>query len=283
MAEYAAFRLAAALFALLPIEAASSLAGAIFRQIGRFSHKRNARALSNLALAFPQWSSEQVAATAGDMWENLGRVFGESFHLDELARGDRFSFGAPEAFAALGADGKGQIVCAAHFGNWEVGSIGLNVIRPDLRIAGIYRHINNPYVDAYVAGLRKRFYAGGLFVKSPSAPRYLMRHAKAGGALAMLADLREFKGPSVPFFGRLAPSSPFPAMAALTLDARLYVGSVVRLPGVRFRVDLTEIPVSRTGDREADILATTAALQAEIERVIRQNPAHWMWSHRRWG
>lgn len=283
LAEYAAFRLAAAIFGLLPVEAASALGGSIFRVIGRYSHKRNARAHANLAMAFPDWSKEQVEAAAGDMWENLGRVFAESFHLGELARSDRFTCVSPETFASLGSDGKGQIICAAHYGNWEIAALALGVVRPDIKVAGIYRHLNNPRVDAYVTQLRKRFYPGGLFVKSPSAPRYLIRHAKSGGAVAIMADLREFKGPAVPFFGQPAPSSPFPAMAALSLDAKLYAGRVLRLNGVRFRIELVEIPVSRTGDKEADILATTAALHAEFERQIREEPAQWMWSHRRWG
>lgn len=281
--EYAAFRFAAALFGLLPLDAASALGGSILRVVGGFSHKRNARAKANLAAAYPDWTPEQVGRATADMWENLGRVFAESFHLDRLARGDRFDFADLEAFAALGAHGKGDIVCAAHAGNWEVATIALAAARPDLKIAGIYRHLNNPRVDAYVSNLRKRFYPGGLFVKSASAPRYLLRHLRAGGTLAILADLREFKGPSVPFFGRPAPSSPFPAMAAVSLDAKLYIGFVERVGGARFRVGVREVHAPRTGDRDADVVAATAALQAALEQQIRRRPEQWMWSQRRWG
>ena len=284
--EYAAFRVAAAFFGLLPLDAASALAGRIFRVIGRFSHKRNARAMANLAAAFPDWPQERVRAATADMWENLGRVFGESFHLDRLARGDRFSFGTPEVFETLRKDieaGCGFILCSSHSGNWEIGAMATARALPNLNLAGIYRHINNPHVDAYVAAIRKRSYPGGLFVKSPSAPRYLMRHTKAGGALAILADLREFRGPSPMFFGRPAPSSPFPAMGALSLDAKLYYGHVTRLGGARFRVDVAEIPVVKPDDREADIQAATQALQSEIEKRVRDNPSQWLWSHRRWG
>ena len=62
-----------------------------------------------------------------------------------------------------------------------------------------------------------------------------------------------------------------------------YVGRVLRLDGVRFRIELVEIPVARTGDKDADVLATTAALHAEFERQIREEPAQWMWSIRKWG
>lgn len=284
--EYAAFRVAAAFFGLLPLDAASAVAGKIFRVIGRFSHKRNARAMANLAAAFPEWPQERVRAAAADMWENLGRVFGESFHLDRLARGDRFSFGTPEIFEVIRneiAAGRGSIICSSHSGNWEVGAMAVGHALPELKIAGIYRHMNNPHVDAYVAAMRKRSYTGGLFVKSPSAPRYLMRHAKTGGALAILADLREFRGPSAMFFGRPAPCSPFPAVAALSLGAKLYYGHVTRRGGARFLIDIVEIPVVKSDDREADVQALTQALQSEIEKRVRENPEQWLWSHRRWG
>jgi len=57
----------------------------------------------------------------------------------------------------------------------------------------------------------------------------------------------------------------------------------VRLPGVRFRIALTQIDVPSTDDRQADIAAATAALHACFEDFIRRNPEQWMWAHRRWG
>jgi KDO2-lipid IV(A) lauroyltransferase len=39
---------------------------------------------------------------------------------------------------------------------------------------------------------------------------------------------------------------------------------------------------SRTGERKADIVATTAAYTAEIEKLIRQYPYQWLWIHKRW-
>jgi KDO2-lipid IV(A) lauroyltransferase len=42
------------------------------------------------------------------------------------------------------------------------------------------------------------------------------------------------------------------------------------------------IEPSQTGDRKADIIATTAAYTAEIEKLIRQYPDQWLWIHKRW-
>ena len=86
--EYAAFRFVAAVFGALPIETASSLSGFFWRLIApRLT--RHKRALDNLAAAFPEKTVAECEAIARAMWENLGRTFGEFFHIEELNAGDR--------------------------------------------------------------------------------------------------------------------------------------------------------------------------------------------------
>ena len=38
----------------------------------------------------------------------------------------------------------------------------------------------------------------------------------------------------------------------------------------------------RTGDKESDVRQILAALNGELESVIRQDPTQYMWAHRRW-
>ena len=59
--------------------------------------------------------------------------------------------------------------------------------------------------------------------------------------------------------------------------------SVVRLPGVRFRVTAHEpIRVPDTGDKAADILAGIQAANAFVEDCVRAHPVDWFWVHKRW-
>jgi KDO2-lipid IV(A) lauroyltransferase len=58
---------------------------------------------------------------------------------------------------------------------------------------------------------------------------------------------------------------------------------VQRLPGARFRVIVDEpIPLTKTGDRERDVQAGVAAINAYIEARVRERPAEWFWVHKRW-
>ena len=149
--------------------------------------------------------------------------------------------------------------------------------------AGLYQRVKNPLVDAYLRDVRAPFYPAGLFAKDPATPLKLMRILKRGGCLAMLADLREHSGVKVPFFGRQAPSTPFPALMARNLGLPLFAGKIVREPGVRFRISVEKIEFPITDDKDADIFTATASLQAAFERSIRAHPEQWMWAHQRWG
>ena len=277
--EDLAFVFAGLCFKALPLETASWLSGTLWRQLGpRLGSRRQTRALANLARAFPEKSAVEHKVLAAAMWENLGRTFAETFWLAEIAASDRLTVEAPHGYET---ESTARVVCAAHQGNWEVAVLAVSSA-PNAQPAGIYQRIKNPLVDARVRRMRSFLYPGGLYAKTPATPRQLIRHAREGGTLAVLADQRDLRGPRVNFFGAPAPSTPFPAMVARTLGLKLYAGEIVRKPHVRFDIRLVEIPVPQTEDREADIIAATAALQAEFERTIRRHPEQWMWSHRRW-
>lgn len=277
--EYAAFLALAAAMRILPLEFASRWSGIAWRTIAPLS-SRHRRALSNLALAFPEKSPAEIERIARGMWENLGRTFAEFFHIDRIFASDRIEFESRELFETLQGRGSG-VACGLHLGNWEI--LTQAGLRLGWRPAGVYQKIANPFVDRYVSALRAPYYPGGLMQKSPRTAVSLLRYAREGGCVALLADQREKKGVDAPFFGKAAPSNPFPALVARSVDAPLYVFRAKRLEGVRFSVRIAQVPVPRTGDRDADVAAATRSLQSVLETMVRDAPEQWMWIHRRWG
>ncbi len=276
--EYGAIRAVAWLVARLPLETASNLSGSLWRRIAP-RLKRHRRALTHLAAAFPEKSEAERERIANDMWEVLGRTFAETFYLPEIFASGRIDASGLEELRDH--IGKGMVICAAHQGNWEVASMGL--VQIGANPSGLYQRVKNPFVDVFLRDMRAPYYPAGLFPKDPSTPMKLMRFLKRGGCMAMLADLRDGTGLKVPFFGRNAPTTPFPAMMARNLGLPIYAGRIVREPGVRFRLSVTRIEYPVTDDKEADILAATASIQAAFEASIREHPEQWMWAHQRWG
>lgn len=277
-AEYLGFRLIAGLLSALPVETASGLMAFFWRAVAP-RLKRHARAREHLALAFPEKPAAEIERIARDMWGHLGRTFAETFHLDAIAREGRVTMESDAQLQMVRAGGP-YVVCCVHMGNWELAAdVSSRLASP---VAGVYQPLSNPLVDVALQRLRAARYALGLFPRSPATMRKLMKIAQGGGSLGFMADLREGKGIAVPFFGRPADTNVAPALIARLYGLKLYAVRVLRKPGVRFEVRVEPVEVPVTDDRDADVRAATAAIQAHFEAFIRENPEQWMWAHRRW-
>jgi Kdo2-lipid IVA lauroyltransferase/acyltransferase len=172
------------------------------------------------------------------------------------------------------------VVCGLHLGNWELVAYASRLMGVDF--TGVYQRLSNPLVDEESRKLRAFLYEGGLLPKTPVTARSLVKAARSGGYPAFLADLRDDNGAAVPFFGRPALATVFPALLARKTGLPLYAGAAFREPDVRFVIRGERIPIPETDDEAADAIAGTAALHAQFEAFIRRAPEQWMWAHRKW-
>ena len=276
--EYVAFAALAAVASALPLDWASAVSGFLWRLIApRLARQK--RALDNLALALPETTEAERRRIVAAMWENLGRTFAEFFQLHQILTEQRVVLEPLEKFEAIAAGGP-FVVCTLHLGNWELAAQAGQ--RFGLPLAGVYQKLTNPLVDRWLYQHRRPLYPGGLFDKSPATSRALIKLSRAGGYPCFVADLREGRGVQVPFFGRPVWSNPFPALVARVAGVPLYAAAVVRTKGAHFIMRIEPVEAPRSDDRNADVLATTAAIQARFEQFIRDTPEQWMWAHRRW-
>jgi KDO2-lipid IV(A) lauroyltransferase len=66
-------------------------------------------------------------------------------------------------------------------------------------------------------------------------------------------------------------------------ECDVYPARCKRLPGTRFRLYMEEkLVIPRTPDGKVDIMATAQLLNDTVERWICEDPAQWMWFHKRW-
>jgi KDO2-lipid IV(A) lauroyltransferase len=277
--EFAAVWLTIMIARAIPLQVASWVSGNLWRLIAP-RLRRQKRALANLEVAFPEKSLGERTAIAAAMWENLGRTFAESFRIKTLTESDRIVFEPSKGFDEAARGAKPFIVCGLHLGNWEILAHGGQ--RLGVSLIGVYQRMSNPHVEALMRSMREPLYTAGLTPKTPMAARVLLRAIKDGASPCFLADLRDDNGPSVPFFGRLARSTVFPALLARTTGIPLYAGAAFRRPGSRFSIRIAPISMPQTNDSAADALVATQALQRQYEAFIREAPEQWMWAHRKW-
>src|SRR6516165_5328487 len=275
--EYLALRLLVALVRSVPIDVGVRLSGKAWRLLAPFD-RRHGRALANLAIAFPEKTAEERAAIVLAMWENLGRVMAETMQLDRITADPTRIVIVDHAMFRRYRDKLGPAVgVTLHMGNWEraIWPFTLAGNNP----AAVYRTVKNPYVDRYVREARKLLYPGGLLGRGrdreegQTTARRIMGFVRDGGRLGLVCDLHDRTGLPVPFFGKPAPSVTIPAMIARRLGARIWMARCLRVgQQSRFKIELKELKVPRSGNQADDVRWITAAMQRQFEDWIREAP-----------
>jgi KDO2-lipid IV(A) lauroyltransferase len=284
--EYAAALALGALFRLIGVDAASSLAGGVARTVGPLITPISNRARTNLRIAYPDWPGARVDATIRDAWENLGRTAAEFAHLSKFdpdSADRRVEIVGRERLEAIAAGDKPAIFVSGHFANWEVGSIALHALGVPYGV--IYRAANNPLIDALIIRERARVMSRRQIPKGKRGGRDMIEALRAGASLAMLVDQKLTTGgvPS-PLFGKDAMTPPAAARLALKFGAPIIPIEIERLHGARFRVTAHQpIAFAPSGDVNSDTQRLTDLVNRQIEAMIRKRPGQWLWLHRRWG
>ena len=269
-------------FKMMGVDRASNFGGWFFKKLGPLTSTHKT-ALKNLRMAFPEWSEEQVEATAMEAWECFGRTAGELPHLpkiDPYEENGRVEIVGLENLDAIRDSDKGAVMISGHFANWEVMAATICNRVEDAYIT--YRALNNPHIDRKLNKVRHDY---GTAVLTPKGigTREVMKALKDNKAVGLMNDQKFNQGIAVPFFGIEAMTAPGPSRLAIKYDVPIVPFSTVRTGPGRFRVTIHDAIVpQKTGDLEADIYATVEQINAFMEARVRETPGQWFWMHRRW-
>ena len=288
--EYGLIRVAAAGLRLLPVDVAANVSGRAVALIAPYTslHKR---ALENISLAFADWPEDRRQRTLGAMWRNTGRMIAETLLLDRIVTDpSRIEVEHRAQLQEILGKPGAHIAVTLHMGNWEISGIACGLCGGEM--AGVYRPMRNPYLNRYLLAMRSPFYPAGLLFKQRNLQAGLPVNSAAiaainilrnGSVLGLVCDQVDPDANfTVPFFGADAKFTPAPAILARHTSARIWIARCRRLEnGSRFLVNVKELPVVRTRDRDADMFNMTSAIALQFEEWIRETPEQWMWWQRR--
>jgi len=264
---------------------ASNLGGWVARSLGPMLAVSKV-ADANLRHAFPQLHHAERARIIQAVWDNLGRTAAELPHLGALRRcpaGPGWEIEGEAHIEKLRSAGGQALFFSGHLGNWEmILPIAAGLGFP---VSGFYRAASNARSNAIIQSLRQQALGQHVFMfaKGAQGARAALTHLQDGGSLGLLVDQKMNDGIAVPFFGRAATTAPAIAQFALRFDAPILPVHVVRLGPARFRM-ICEPPLNivRTGNKKTDTTTILLAVNATLERWIREKPESWLWLHRRW-
>jgi Kdo2-lipid IVA lauroyltransferase/acyltransferase len=278
--EYAGFLIIRFFLWRLSLPKAAAVSAFFWRLIAPHL-SRHHRAEKNLSLAMPSLSISERNNLLLRMWDNLGRTVVEALRMHEIADNPQnLELNFSNEVLSIMANPKPAIFVSLHYGNWEVTAIAAEHFNKPL--IGIYKRIENPYVDREVTRLRSRFYKGGLYSRAPDTVKNIFSGIKSGYSVAVMGDLRDSHGDAVPFFGQLSRSTNFPAILARRYDLPVVIIRAVRTSRGQFKIDAEKLELAMTGNHKSDATENTMRIQQKFEEWIREDPSLWMWGHRRW-
>jgi KDO2-lipid IV(A) lauroyltransferase len=273
---------------LIDVNTMATLAGCVMRIIGPWlPEHRIGRA--NLTAAFPEKSAAEIETILRGAWDNLGRVGAEFAHIDRLwdydpshqRPGRIMDSDAAEAIAfRLRDDAKPALIFTAHLANWELAAVGAHAYGIDSTV--LYRRPGVAAISDAVISMREGC-MGTLIPTSIGAPQRLLEALQRGSHVAMLVDQYSVQGVPVTFFGRPTRANSLIARLARHIDCPIHGIRVVRYPGDRFQLRVTDAldaPRDETG--KIDVERTMQAITDVVEGWVREHPEQWLWVHRRW-
>jgi Kdo2-lipid IVA lauroyltransferase/acyltransferase len=281
--EYFGIRGLVAVLSLFPFRVGSR-AGELLGLLGYRLGIRKQVVEAQIAFAFPEFTAAQVKATARESYLNLGRTSLEAALMEKrtpaelIAQFDRVD--GWEHFEVAHAAGNGALIITGHLGNWECS--GSYLAARGLPVDAIARHMSNRVFERYLTRVRERF--GVKVVFDDQAVRHTSRSIRSGRMVGFLSDqgVLGLASSFVPFFGRLAKTPRGPAVFAQRLQVPAIFVLGVRQPSGKYRIIIEALPLSDTGDRDADVTAFVAHYTARLEHWVRQYPGQYFWQHRRW-
>lgn len=241
----------------------------------------------NLELAYPELLPAERAQWHRAILRTTGRQILETLRL--WTRPHQENLGllrethGTELFDAAIAAGRGVIVAAPHYGNWELLNQWLASRTP---LAILYRPPESKIGEAFLNLVRADAPDRVTQIRAEGpAVRQLWKLLNAGGVTGILPDQQPKAGDGefAPFFGVPALTMTLLGRLAGRTGATVLFAYCERIdthtgaPGFALRI---EPAPAQIGD--ADLMVATAALNAAVERIARRDPAQYQWTYKRY-
>jgi len=283
--EYAPVWLVVRTLGVLPRPLARGIGISISHAVYRLHARLRRVGQRNLELAFPDMTGAERDRILRGVFTTLGRQLADFTHLPRLTKDNVSSlviYKGLENYVAAQQLGKGVLFVTAHMGGWELGSYAHALYGHPIKI--VVRGLDNQPLNRFVERWRTR--SGNQTFDKDDFARGLISAMRAGETVGILMDtnMTPPQGVFVPFFGRQAYTASGLARVALHTGAAVVPGFTIWDETQRKYVIHFDpaLPLVRTGNDEADVVANTAAFTAVIEKYVRQFPEQWLWVHRRW-
>lgn len=238
---------------------------------------------NNLRLVFPKKSESEINSIARNFYKHLCDIIFEtlkSLTLPEKELNKRFTYNNIEIIQDLYHKNKSVLLVCGHYGSWEWSNIITKYTKH--KPFAVYKKIDNPYFDQLVRKIRGKY--GGSIVTNKNIGRALYKSYKNNekSITLILADQTPKVGVSKyqdTFLDIKVPMFTGVEELAKLLDFAVVFQKVKKVKRGYYEATfetLTDTP------KNLEDYKITRAFFNTLETQIKEEPAYYLWSHKRW-
>lgn len=271
------------IFSLLPFWVLYSISDVLYLTLFYLVRYRRKVVFENLKNSFPEKSEVERHHIAKKFYRFFPDLIVEAIKMRTISREEvikRIELLNEEEILRHLKNGKGVIGVTAHYGNWELGIHRLSLMTESPRLV-IYKPLNDTDFNDVYNSLRSRF--GAVMVPMKQILRHIVRLRNAPHISMFVADQTPTYQDSDYF------------MEFLNQDTLVYTGTerIARMTGN----PVVYCHIGRKPKRGHYYCQFTTLVERPeefrphaitdlhnhfTEKMIREQPAYWLWSHRRW-
>jgi Kdo2-lipid IVA lauroyltransferase/acyltransferase len=236
--------------------------------------------LTNLRLSFPNLSGREAERVARSSLRHTGCFAAESgviWSRDERWKRLLVATEGVEMIDRARRHGKGVLLLAPHFGNWEILNLFLGT---HCGLTALYDPPRVPGLDQIVREGRAR--TGSVLLPATTGGiRNLYAALKSGGVVGLLPDQvpGTAAGEYAPFFGRPALTMTLAYRLVAKLRPSVMMAHARRLPhATGFSLGFEALPQLETCTSQGEFLAR---MNGAIERLVLTDKAQYQWEYKR--
>ncbi|RPI37884.1 MAG: lipid A biosynthesis acyltransferase [Nitrospiraceae bacterium] len=273
-------------FTLLPYGISLKIGGMMGAVLFYFWRSRRTIAVDNLRAAVSRGAIKidgPPEAVIKQNFMNLGKSFVEVVKI-------YFGFGKRilehidikgiENFRKAQSKGAGVIFITGHCGNWELSA--LKSSKTLIRFNVVARAQNNPYLNRVIERTREKY--GNNVIYKKSALKNILLALKRKEAVGILMDQSVVgsEGVVAEFLGKKDHIMKTPAIIARKTGTPVLPAFIKRTKNGHLIEIGEEIELDTAENDDNAVYNDTVKFSGKIEEYIKENPAEWLWMHRRW-
>ena len=264
---------------IIGLKLSRNLFSIIFIKFGRF-FKSQEIINRNLERIFKNLANDNKQKVINKMWSNYGKTFIEYVYLNYFRKNsDHIEIVNKEIIEDLVKNNKKAIFISGHFANYELMSMELTKL--NLKLATIYRPLNNIFLNPFMVYLRKKFVCKNQIKKGINGVKQSLNYMEKNYSIALMVDQRLSEGARVPFFNELASTTSLPAQLAIKFKCDIIPIYISRKDNDRFKMEIMKpIKISLNKKNEKDEI--TKQINELLEKLIVRDPSQWILTHNRW-